>query len=142
MKRFCAYMYATAMLVAVLFFEYFVSSFELGVLIVPYFVVIVCAALFASLLSDWYKSSQRYFGLVAVPVCVGILSPLVAGQMFALAMFMSMPETGFSISSFFTGIYASVVFILYTSPVLVLGLCLASFGTHRFLNRTGESNAT
>ena len=136
------------MLLSVLLFEVradlrgLVDS-ELSVLVLlPYCLVVILAAVLGAYLSRWYDESRGLFEIVAVPLVVGLVSVFLAGQAFALASILSEGTERAGLSDVLAGgLYSAAVFVLISWPAMLVALMLASVVVFRSAKHSERVNA-
>jgi hypothetical protein len=112
-----------------LFHYRFDSSFDADpAVLIPYISVVIGAAFFGAAFSGWYFRETGIFELVIAPLLVILCAALLAGQLYALHNFLwaSPPPASFA-DSLAGGIYASVVYLYASSPIVVPMAAIASY---------------
>jgi len=89
-------------------------------ILTPYISVVIGAAVFGAAFSGWYFRETGVFELVAAPILVILCAALLAGQLFALHIFLRRSSQPDSLTeSLANGIYASVVYLYASAPIVV-----------------------
>ena len=134
--------FGLAMALAVVFFEIRTRFLEPSDLnwklrvLTPYVSAVAIAVKAGSRLSKWYDPVRRMNGILYAPLAVGALSVFLSGQVFILASLMLGGGNVHIADAIVYGLYASILFIYRSWPVLLIGLALASWSISRYGKQT------